>query len=50
MDYAITLSFSARRDIQDIVRYISIDSPERAMEFGGSSRLQKQCHWDSFQK
>jgi toxin ParE1/3/4 len=34
MDYAITLSFSARHDIQNIVRYISIDSPERAMEFG----------------
>ncbi len=34
MDYQIVLSPSARRDLQDIVRYISLDSPERAENFG----------------
>lgn len=33
MDYQIRLSLLARRDLQDIVRYISIDSPSRAREF-----------------
>jgi plasmid stabilization system protein ParE len=30
----VALSPSARRDLQDIVRYISLDSPERAVAFG----------------
>lgn len=34
MDYQVTLSPSARRDLADIVRYISLDAPERAVEFG----------------
>ena len=34
MGYQITLSFSARRDLRDIVRYISLDSPDRAVRFG----------------
>ncbi len=34
MDYKVTLSPSARRDLADIVRYISLDAPERAVEFG----------------
>jgi toxin ParE1/3/4 len=34
MDYQVTLSPSARRDLADIVRYISLDAPERAIEFG----------------
>jgi toxin ParE1/3/4 len=34
MDYQVTLSFSARADLRDIVRYISIDSPDRALQFG----------------
>lgn len=33
MDYQIALSPSARRDLRDIVRYISVDSPERALGF-----------------
>lgn len=33
MDYQIRLSLLARRDLQDIVRYIAIDSPSRAREF-----------------
>ena len=34
MDYQIVLSASARADIRDIVRYISLDAPERALSFG----------------
>jgi plasmid stabilization system protein ParE len=34
MDYQVVLSASARRDIRDVVRYISADVPERALEFG----------------
>jgi addiction module RelE/StbE family toxin len=34
MGYQVALSPSARRDLQDIVRYISLDSPERAVAFG----------------
>jgi len=34
MDYQVVLSRSARTDIQDIVRYISVDDPDRALRFG----------------
>lgn len=34
MGYQVALSPSARRDLRDIVRYISLDSPERALTFG----------------
>jgi len=34
MGYQVAFSPSARRDLGDIVRYISLDSPERAMLFG----------------
>lgn len=34
MGYQVALSPSARRDLRDIVRYISLDSPERAVKFG----------------
>src|SRR5215207_4911593 len=34
MDYQIKLSRSARLDIQDIVRYISIDDPDHGLRFG----------------
>lgn len=34
MDYQVRLSRTARLDIQDIVRYISIDDPGRALRFG----------------
>ena len=34
MGYQVALSSSARRDLRDIVRYISWDSPERAVTFG----------------
>ena len=34
MDYQIVLSPSARADLRDIVRYISLDAPDRALEFG----------------
>jgi len=34
MGYQITLSSSARRDLRDIVRYISLDSRDRAVRFG----------------
>jgi plasmid stabilization system protein ParE len=34
MGYQIALSPSARRDLRDIVRYISLDSAERALKFG----------------
>ena len=34
MDYQVVLSRSARTDIQDIVRYISVDNPDRALQFG----------------
>ncbi len=44
MAYQVALSPSARRDLRDIVRYISLDSPERAVRFGqflisGTKRL-----------
>jgi len=35
MGYQVIVSPSARRDLRDIVRYISLDSPERALQFGG---------------
>jgi len=34
MDYQVVLSPSARADLRDIVRYISYDAPDRALEFG----------------
>ena len=34
MDYQVALSRSAYGDLRDIVRYISLDAPERALEFG----------------
>src|SRR5687767_5322079 len=34
MGYQVSLSPSARRDLQAIVRYISMDAPERALHFG----------------
>lgn len=34
MDYEVVLSPSARADLRDIVRYISFDAPDRALEFG----------------
>lgn len=34
MDYQVKLSRSAQSDIEDIVRYISIDDPDRALRFG----------------
>jgi len=40
MDYQVVLSVSARSDIHDIVRYISLDDPKRAEEFG---RFLIQC-------
>jgi toxin ParE1/3/4 len=34
MDYQVVLSPSARSDLRDIVRYISFDAPDRALQFG----------------
>lgn len=34
MDYQVVLSASARSDIQDLVRYISIDDASQALRFG----------------
>ena len=34
MDYQVVLSTSARSDLRDIVRYISLDAPDRALQFG----------------
>ena len=34
MDYQVRLSRSARSDIEDIVRYISMDDPDQAERFG----------------
>ena len=34
MDYQVRLSHSARTDLEDIVRYISIDDREQAVLFG----------------
>ena len=34
MGYQVALSPSARQDLRDIVRYISLDSPDRAIAFG----------------
>ena len=34
MGYQVAVSPAARRDLRDIVRYISLDSPERAVTFG----------------
>jgi plasmid stabilization system protein ParE len=34
MDYRVSLSPSARADLRDIVRYISFDAPDRALQFG----------------
>ena len=34
MDYRVVLSPSARADLRNIVRYISVDDPERAVRFG----------------
>lgn len=34
MGYQVAISPSARRDLRDIVRYISLDSPERSVTFG----------------
>jgi toxin ParE1/3/4 len=35
MGYQVGLSPSARADIEEIIRYISIDDPDRALRFGG---------------
>lgn len=34
MDYQVKLSRTAKSDIEDIVRYISIDDPDQALRFG----------------
>ena len=34
MDYQVKLSRSAEFDIEDIVRYISVDDPDQALRFG----------------
>src|SRR5690349_9197619 len=34
MDYQVILSASSRKDSQDIVRYISLDDPAKALQFG----------------
>ena len=34
MDYQVKLSRSAQTDIEDIIRYISIDDPHQALRFG----------------
>jgi len=34
MDYQVGLSPSARADLRDIVRYISLDSTDRGLRFG----------------
>ena len=34
MDYQVVLSLSARADLHDIVRYVSFDAPDRALQFG----------------
>ena len=34
MDYQVRLSHSARSDLKDIVRYISVDDPNHALRFG----------------
>jgi addiction module RelE/StbE family toxin len=34
MDYKVVLTASSRRDLKDIVRYISLDNPELALQFG----------------
>ena len=34
MGYKVILSISARTDLRDIVRYISLDNPEAALRFG----------------
>ena len=34
MDFQVVLSPSARADLRAIVRYISIDAPDRAIQFG----------------
>lgn len=34
MDYKLVVSPSARRDLRDIVRYVSLDAPDRAIAFG----------------
>ena len=34
MDYQVVLSRSSRKDLQDIVRYISMDDPSKAIHFG----------------
>ena len=34
MDYQVVLSPSARADLRSIVRYISIEVPDRALQFG----------------
>ena len=34
MDYQVKLSRSARSDIEEIVRYISMDDPDQAERFG----------------
>jgi toxin ParE1/3/4 len=34
MDYQVVLSPSARAGLRDIVRYISLDAPDRALRFG----------------
>jgi len=34
MGYSVAFSPSARRDLRDIVRYISLDAPVRALAFG----------------
>ena len=50
MDYQVRLSRSARSDIQDIVRYISIDDPDQALRFGSFliQQIKKLRHFPEF--
>jgi plasmid stabilization system protein ParE len=34
MGYQVALSPSARTDLRDVIRYISLDAPDRALRFG----------------
>jgi toxin ParE1/3/4 len=47
MDYRIVFSPSARSDLRNIVRYISFDAPDEALQFGrfliSHTRVLAQC-------
>jgi plasmid stabilization system protein ParE len=47
MGYQVALAPSARRDLRDIVRYISLDSPERAVTLGRFLVSSTKCLADS---